>query len=237
MKNVKIRRFKNRLNYNLSRIKLFKYIIIIFLIFLFVSGLLVYENTFKPQVKSLAKSKAYYLLNIAINKGVSDVIEKNKLCYDDLVTFIKDDSGNITGIMTNLMAVNRLKTEFTLAINEKIENTKKTEIYIPIGNLTGMEIFSGLGPRFKIELIPSAATIVDFKNSFTEAGINQTRHEIFLVVDSEISMLMPNSLSVSTKVSNKIPIAESIIVGKVPDTLTRVETKEEDIRDDIMNLN
>jgi len=236
MKSVKYRRMKNKLNYNLSRIHIFKYIILIFLIVTLIFTLNIYNNVFKPQLKQLAENKAYYLCNIAVNEGVADVLYKNQISYEDLATFLKNSDGEITGIMTNLIAVNRLKTEFTVTINNKIQNIEKAEIYIPMGNLSGIELFSGLGPKIHIYLIPTSVTLIDFKNSFAEAGINQTRHEIFLEVKSIINILMPNKLTAKTEVVSKIPLVESIIVGKVPDTLTRVETEYENLREDIMNL-
>lgn len=237
MKSYKFRRFKCKLNYNLSKINFFKYIILIILIIILISTANIYNNVFKPQLKQLAENKAYYLCNIAINEGVADVLYKNEISYDELVTFMKDDSGSITGIMTNLITVNRLKSEFTVTINGKIQNIEKAEIYIPMGNLTGMELLSGLGPKLNIYLIPTSTTLIDFKNSFIEAGINQTRHEIYLEVKSIISILMPNNFTTKTEVISKIPLVESVIVGKVPDTLTRVETADENVREDIMNLN
>ena len=201
MKSIRFRRAKYKLNYNLSRINIFKYIILFFLIICVFLTLNIYEKTFKPQIKELAKNKAYYIMNIAINEGVADVLNKNNLTYNDLVTFMKDSSGGVTAIMTNLITINRLKTEFSLKISEKIRDIKETTVSIPLGNLSGMEILSGLGPRFKISLVPTASTLIDFENSFVEAGINQTRHEIYLKVDSNISMLMPNGFSTSVKVA------------------------------------
>jgi sporulation protein YunB len=237
MKSLNSRRIKSSIKHNIYKINLFKYGTISVLIFLIIFSLYTYSNTFKPQLRKLASDKVYYICNLAINEGVSDVLYKNQITYDELVTFLKNENGEITGIMTNLIAVNRLKTEFTVNINNKIQNIEKAEIFIPTGNLTGIEFLSGTGPRIQIYIIPTATTLIDFKNSFEEAGINQTRHEIYLEVKTEMSVLLPDSESISTEVVSKIPLVESIIVGKVPDTLTRVETVDENVREDIMNLN
>ncbi len=57
-----------------------------------------------------------------------------------------------------------------------------------------------------------------FENAFASAGINQTRHEIRLVVDV-VSVLLPG-FSTVTKVTNRCAVAETVIVGSVPDTYT-----------------
>ncbi len=237
MKSLNCRRIKSNIKHSIYKINFFKYAVISILLFLLFFSIYTYTNTFKPQLKKLASNKVYYICNLAINEGVSDVLYKNQITYDDLVTFLKNESGEITGIMTNLIAVNRLKTEFTVNINNKIHNIEKAEIFIPTGNLTGIEFLSGIGPRIHIYIIPTATTLIDFKNSFEEAGINQTRHAIYLVVKTVMSVLLPDTESISTEVVSKIPLVESIIVGKVPDTLTRVETADENVREDIMNLN
>ena len=58
-----------------------------------------------------------------------------------------------------------------------------------------------------------------FENEFTEAGINQTKHRIILYVDVSVSILLPG-FSAYTKVSNAFAVAETVIVGSVPDTYT-----------------
>ena len=62
------------------------------------------------------------------------------------------------------------------------------------------------------------------------AGINQTRHQILLHVDVYTGILLPG-FTASTKVSNEIAVAETVIVGGVPQTYTYFSTTEDKIED------
>ena len=78
----------------------------------------------------------------------------------------------------------------------------------------------------------------NFRNAFTSAGINQTKHQIILTVDVSVSILLPG-FRTATKVSNSFIVAETVIVGTVPDTYTYFstdpDTYEEDLKDYILN--
>ena len=236
MNSYKIRRYKQTVRESISRIHFFKWIsitVIIFLCFFFIN---IYNNSFKPQIANLAESKANYILNNAVNEGVKEVIMAKEITYNELVSVIKDDSGKISGITTNLVAANKLKSDFTIKINEKINSLEETEISIPLGNLTKINTLSGFGPKLKIKLLPSGKLSVNFKNEFKEAGINQTRHEIYLEAVSSASFYLPTGIYSVAEIVSKIPLCESIIVGIVPESLTRLETSDETLRDDILNI-
>ena len=76
------------------------------------------------------------------------------------------------------------------------------------------------------------------RNAFSAAGINQTRHQILLHVDVYTGILLPG-FTASTKVSNEIAVAETVIVGSVPETYTYFSTAPEEqeqyAQDYIMN--
>lgn len=236
MKSPRFRRYKFKLKQTVAKVSFFKIISICGIIFIFFSIINIYNNSYKPQITKLSESRANYILNNAIDRGVNEVILNNKLIYEDLISIISDNEGKVSALMTNLVAANRLKSEFSLSINEKINNLGTETLSIPLGNLTKIDTLSGLGPKLKVKLIPSGKVVIDFKNSFAEAGINQTRHEIYLDVSSTASILMPTGIYTKTEVKSKIPLLESVIVGKVPESLTRLETRDETLRDDILNI-
>ena len=77
-----------------------------------------------------------------------------------------------------------------------------------------------------------------FENQFADAGINQTRHEIVLHVDVAVSILLPG-VTTAARVANAVTVAETVIVGNVPQTYTyfstQPETYQEDLKDYILN--
>ncbi len=236
MKSPNLRRYKFILKQSIAKISFFKIICVFLIVCCFLLFVNIYNNSYKPQIKNISEQKANYILNNAVNNGINEVILKNELLYEDMVTLISDNEGKVSALMTNLVTANRLKSEFTLSINEKIASFSEITIDIPLGNLTKIDTLSGLGPKLKVKLVPSGRVTIDFKNSFEEAGINQTKHEIYLEAKSTASILMPTGIYSKTEVVSKIPLCESIIVGKVPESLTRLETRDETLRDDILNI-
>ena len=82
-------------------------------------------------------------------------------------------------------------------------------------------ILARYGPQLKVSIEPIGTVSVDFKTSFESAGINQTRHTIYLEAKTQVKVVIP--LTTSTKeVKVKIPICETIIVGEVPESYVNV---------------
>ncbi len=196
----------------------------------------VYNNSFKPIIRQVAQYQAEQLSTLAISEGVIKVIDSTKVSYEDIVDISRTPDGKLTTLSVNLYKINRLKSEIILLINDIINSKEKIRIFIPLGNITGIELFSGLGPMVPFELVPTGNTFADFDNKFTATGINQTKHTVSLKITSKVSMLMPDNLSVSSEFTSYIPIAESIIAGDIPQNYTVLETSPEQIREDILNL-
>lgn len=227
---------KRRKQKKYKRGNLFLLFLIIILITLAILFAHIYNNSFKPVIHKMALYKAEQLSATAISDGVTRVINETKITYDDIVDISKNDAGKPVTLSVNLYKINKLKSEIILTINEIINNSGEMKIFIPLGNILGIEIFSGLGPMVPVELVPAGNTFADFDNTFTECGVNQTRHTVSLKITSKISMLMPNNLSVTSKITSCVPIAESIIAGDIPDSYTVLETSPEELKNDLLNL-
>ncbi len=57
----------------------------------------------------------------------------------------------------------------------------------------------------------------DLVSQFSEAGINQTLHRIYLKVSTEVTILTPFD-TIQQQITNQVLIAEAVILGEVPDT-------------------
>ena len=58
---------------------------------------------------------------------------------------------------------------------------------------------------------------VEFRNQIVTAGINQTKHQISLLVLVDIDVLVPWGTE-STQICSEVLIADTVLVGKVPET-------------------
>ena len=63
---------------------------------------------------------------------------------------------------------------------------------------------------------------MEFSNSIVTAGINQTKHQINLNVIVDIDILIPWGTE-SAQVVTEVLIADTGVVGKVPDTYLNMQ--------------
>ena len=112
------------------------------------------------------------------------------------------------------------------------------ELSIPVGTLTGSALLAGRGPRISVRMESVGSSSARFENRFTSAGINQTNHRIVLEVNVSVSILLPG-FTTATQVANEVTVAETVIVGAVPDTYpyfgTDAASYREDVKDYVLN--
>ncbi|MEW6662004.1 MAG: sporulation protein YunB [Bacillota bacterium] len=175
------------------------------------------ESGLRSTITAFAEAQAYWTATEAIHGAVLERIAAEAK-YTDLIRIDKDNQGKVTLMQANLQQVNRLASEATLTVQETLKNLQKQEIRFPIGQVLGMKLLAAYGPSIKLKLIPVGTVQVKPLESFEGAGINQTRHRIFLNVESSVNVIVP-LVKTSVKVETQIPIADTIIVGEVPNFL------------------
>jgi sporulation protein YunB len=173
------------------------------------------EYRLRPIIKSMAEAHARTIGARVTAEAINEEIARNNLTYDDLISFEKSENGKISALKTNIMNVNKLKSRLSAVILNKLSDMENVNLYIPVGNLLNGEFLSGRGPEIEVILLPVGSVATDITNVFTTAGINQTRHQIMLEVLVSVSIIMPFSVE-NTDISTSVSIAETIIVGDVP---------------------
>ena len=155
-----------------------------------------------------------------ITQTVSNIVENEmRLLGPDggkFVSFEKDGDGQISAIVTDTARVNILSAELLNAIVEASDRGD-LDLSIPFGNLLGVSFFLGRGPAVPIKITMLTSSRVDFRNVLTDAGINQTKHQLLLEVCVDADVLLPWEIR-STQIVTEVLIAETIIVGRVPHT-------------------
>ena len=181
-------------------------------------GLLIFFRVrYNATIRSLAQTQVINATSDLINDAIDKQIEKGTIQYDRIVFFEKDLNGNITALKTNMSEVNRLKTDILNLINDEILDMDTSDLGIPIGSLILPELMSGRGPEIPVKIISIRNSEGSFESRFTEAGINQTLQQLTMHVSIDVSILVLGSAE-SFTVSSQVVVAETIIVGKVPDT-------------------
>ena len=159
---------------------------------------------------------------ILISRAIYDEIDKSGVEYDSLISLQKDGEGNITALTTKIAPVNKLKSNLSLNILENLSEIKTLEIAVPVGNIIGVDVFSGFGPDVKVKIIPSGNVFVDFENKFESSGINQTRHQIIMKIKANV-LVLSSTKRKNVSLETSVCIAETVIVGKVPESFTNID--------------
>ena len=192
----------------------------------------------RPLLESLATTRVSNTVNRIIFEAVNEAIQNGDISYERLISLEKDSEGKITAVHSNMAAFNRLQAQILDIILAKIDQVSARELSIPIGTLTGPALLAGRGPRIRVRMESVGSSTARFNNQFESAGINQTKHQIILEVEVSVAILLPG-FTTATKVSTAVTVAETVIVGAVPDTYTYFsttpDTYEEDLKDYILN--
>lgn len=195
--------------------KVFRFALILLVIA--VGVLLLFRDRYRDAIRELARTQVTNTTSDLINDAIDGQIELGNIQYDRIVYFEKDLNGRITALKTNMSEVNRLKTNILNLINDEILAMDTSHLGVPLGSLFLPEFLSGRGPSIPVQIISIRNSDASFASAFTEAGINQTMHQLSLEVLVDVSVLVLGETD-SFTVSSHVVVAETVIVGDVPDT-------------------
>ena len=191
----------------------------------------------KQLLTKLAVTRVTNTVNRIVTQAVNETIDSGEIRYDDLISFEKDNEGRITAVKSNMPEFNRLQSKILNVILERISEVSTRDLSIPLGSLTGASLLAGRGPLVSVRMQSVGSSTAHLENRFVSAGINQTKHQIFLDVDVSVAILLPG-FSTATQVSNAFTVAETVIVGTVPETYTyfsSAEPLEQDAKEYVLN--
>ena len=173
----------------------------------------------------MAYARAYSMGVETLNRAVEQVTQSG-VPYEELMHVKQDAQGYVTMLQADTMRMNKLAAETALKAEEELKGSQNQFVDIPLGAALGIKSLSGFGPRMAIQILPVGAVHASFDTDFESAGINQTRHRIFLTLRATVSLIIPTG-SQTVEVQSTMPIAESIIVGAVPDSFVDVNDQKD----------
>ena len=201
-------------------------LLVLFLLAALLALAIVAMTHLKPVLTSLATARVSNTVNGIVTAAVNETIYSGGVDYDQLISFEKDNEGKITAVKSNMAEFNRLQSAIIDEVLEKLSEVTTKELSVPVGTLLGSPFLAGRGPLIRVRMQSVGSSSAHFENAFTSAGINQTKHQIYLVVDVYVSILLPG-FSTTTKFSNTYSVAETVIVGSVPDKYTYLSNGDE----------
>lgn len=197
-----------------------KKIIAICIIIAICSSLVIAIKAVSPLFNKLCSEKAISKATIITNQITSKVMKK--YTYFDFITIHRDENQDIKMIQSNMVNINNFISDVTEQIQKEIDNVPEEDIAIRMGSFTGISLLSGRGPKVPIRIFTVGNIKTNVKSEFTNAGINQTLHRLYLEIECEISILTPFN-TINEKIFNQLIIAENIIVGNIPNSYYNIE--------------
>lgn len=198
-----------------------------FCVLLLLAAFLLIDRNFKPLVFSLAEARSAAMASQVLNGALAEAIEDG-IAYEDLMTVRMDERGQVALLMANTMRMNQLADHAGQAALRRLNNMSSERVTVPLGAALGMTLFAGTGPGIPVSIVPIGSIATDFATEFEACGINQTRHKVYLKVTASIRIVIPTGAK-TTQVSANMLVAESIIVGSVPEGFVGYNIGEEEL--------
>ncbi len=176
-----------------------------------------FRSRYRDVIRELAETQVKNTTSDLTNDAIARQLADGVVQYDRIVYFEKDLQGKITALKTNIGEVNRLKTDILNIINDEILALDDTDIGIPLGSLFLPELLSGRGPCIPVRILSIRNSDAVFLSNFTQAGINQTLHQVTMEVSIDVAVLVLGQTA-SFTMTSQVVVAETVIVGQVPET-------------------
>ncbi len=207
------------------------YAIIYTLIFIII--IVAVDYKIRPIIKTMSAYQAKVYSNKIINDAIYEELGKENIVYSNIVNIAYDDKGQVSSLQTDIITLNKIRSRVVKSVINSLKEIDNQEIRIPIGTLTGVQFLSGRGHKVLFKIIPTGYVETSLVNKFDSAGINQTRHQIMLNLKMTITAIIPG-YSTTTDITSNVCLAETVIVGIVPDAFTEV-TDGDNLADKIFN--
>ena len=185
---------------------------------LFAASAFIFLNDISSQI---ALSDACDIVTVKINRTIAEIFEEKNYEADWFVSFEKAENGEVSAVSCNMARINAISAEILSRTVDSTENSTIT-VAIPIGNLTGISLLMGRGPKIPVKILMLTSSRVEFGNHLISAGINQTKHQINIDVIVDVDVLLPWGTE-SSQVDTEVLIADTLVVGNVPQTFLEMQ--------------
>lgn len=189
-------------------------------------GLWFLELHLKPAMLALAETRAVTLATRAINRGVQEALAEDAELRD-IIVVQRDQQGRIALVRPDTVAFNRLASALSLRALAALEALAEERVRLPLGLVAGSPFLANLGPQVSLTIVPVGTVRMEVKDTFEQAGINQTRHRLQLEATAQIQIAVP-FVGKTVAVRTQIPVAEYVIVGEVPQTYLQFPARQSD---------
>lgn len=229
--------YKNRQNFEQKggymiehKIRFYLVILLISLSILFTSFIYYFDKVIAPTVLLVADAEMRAKAMDIINKNIGEIYGGG-FVYEEIMDVDKDEVGKINFISADTMKLNELATKVAIEAQKDIEEVGSVGVKVPIGYALKNNILAYLGPSIIVKMEPIGRVKTSYESSFESAGINQTRHKIYINLETNLKIVLPLQ-SREVIVKHQIPIADNIILGEVPRTSIGIDAIKDALNDE-----
>lgn len=174
------------------------------------------ECALRPVLSAAARYQVRSQVTAAVEQWAARDLQERGVDYSDFVTITRNEAGEITALSADMARLNLLRAELSAHLLERLEDSQ-LELTIPVGSLLPLEPTWARGPELHLRALALGTASAEFESEFTSAGINQTRHRLWLELSVPVTVLLPGGGEELT-VDSRLCVAETVIVGQVPQT-------------------
>jgi sporulation protein YunB len=191
-------------------------IVVILIIVVFNTIIVFFDKRVMPSMTEMAIMMAKSQTLDIINEKSVDILSQ-EFNYDKMIKIEKNSEGNIILVQADTIKLNYIASKLATECNKELSDMKNSTIKVPLGWVSEKSIFYNIGPKIGMEIEPMGNVSTSYESKFESAGINQTRHKIYLNVTANIRLKLPLK-NQDIQVNTQIPVSDTIIVGKIPNT-------------------
>lgn len=174
------------------------------------------ERALRPVLAAAARYQVRSQVTAAVEQWAARDLQERGVDYSDFVSITRNEAGEITALSADMARLNLLRAELSAHLLERLEDSQ-LELTVPVGSLLPIEPTWARGPELHLRALALGTASAEFESEFTSAGINQTRHRLWLELSVPVTVLLPGGGEELT-VDSRLCVAETVIVGQVPQT-------------------
>ena len=174
------------------------------------------ERALRPVLAAAARYQVRSQVTAAVEQWAARDLQERGVDYSDFVTITRNEAGEITALSADMARLNLLRAELSAHLLERLEDSQ-LELTVPVGSLLPIEPTWARGPELHLRALALGTASAEFESEFTSAGINQTRHRLWLRLSVPVTVLLPGG-GEEVAVDSRLCVAETVIVGQVPQT-------------------
>ena len=197
-------------------VKIASFVLILLLILSILIVLNTYWKSTLPTLLDITQAKISAQTVLVINQAVTTSFQDTDV-FGDLISIQRDNDGNIILLTANSLQANKLARQTAIVSQQRLDQLAKEQIEEPFGTISGIPLFSEMGPEITITVTPIGAVNCTFTSTFESVGINQTLHRMYIQVECKMDLIIPQ-MHHTMECVVPILVSESIIIGKVPQT-------------------